>query len=586
MLQKISDLKNFMRKRFGLFSVVLLSTIGCGILSAQARPATGISAKAMDRDLMEVTVPQLEAMYRNHKYTVTQVVEWYLARIAKYNGIYRAVQYVDTKGALETAAREDAEAKAGGGSFHPGPLWGVPTVTKENTSVKGLVTSDGWKGYMIPGKELVAPKDATIVAKLRAAGAVILGQTNMPDFAASDTNRSTAYGRTGNAYDVRFSPGGSSGGTVTAVTANMALLGNGTDTGNSIRMPSATSAVVGVFPTRGLVSIAGIAPLDWLLDNTGPIARDVTDATIALDVMAGEDSADGRTTGSASKAQAGPYTKYLKADALKGKRFGVPAIVMSGAGIPFQGIPASATAAEVKQATADAVTPLRPETREAFMRAIEGLKAAGATVVFDDSILPDSFAVTVSRVGTVPYIREGTDKFLAEYGPPQYHSAAEYEKAVGSPLPGTIISSGDVNGRTDIPKVTQALIENDPQAEANVFGPRKRALAMYVETLDRLHLDGYVYPAAQMPPPDETMPQDGGISGGPHSATGWVNMIGVPAVVVPGGFYPGGLPFGLEISARPWHDGDLLGWAYAYEQATKHRRPPVLVEQGLLPDAR
>ena len=540
----------------------------------------------MDRDLMEVTVPQLEAMYRNHKYTVTQVVEWYLARIAKYNGIYRAVQYVDTKGALETAAREDAEAKAGGGSFHPGPLWGVPTVTKENTSVKGLVTSDGWKGYMIPGKELVAPKDATIVAKLRAAGAVILGQTNMPDFAASDTNRSTAYGRTGNAYDVRFSPGGSSGGTVTAVTANMALLGNGTDTGNSIRMPSATSAVVGVFPTRGLVSIAGIAPLDWLLDNTGPIARDVTDATIALDVMAGEDSADGRTTGSASKAQAGPYTKYLKADALKGKRFGVPAIVMSGAGIPFQGIPASATAAEVKQATADAVTPLRPETREAFMRAIEGLKAAGATVVFDDSILPDSFAVTVTRVGTVPYIREGTDKFLAEYGPPQYHSAAEYEKAVGSPLPGTIISSGDVNGRTGIPKVTQALIENDPQAEANVFGPRKRALAMYVETLDRLHLDGYVYPAAQMPPPDETMPQDGGISGGPHSATGWVNMIGVPAVVVPGGFYPGGLPFGLEISARPWHDGDLLGWAYAYEQATKHRRPPVLVEQGLLPDAR
>jgi len=540
----------------------------------------------MDRDLMEVTVPQLEAMYRNHKYTVTQVVEWYLARIAKYNGIYRAVQYVDTKGALETAAREDAEAKAGGGSFHPGPLWGVPTVTKENTSVKGLVTSDGWKGYMIPGKEQVAPKDATIVAKLRAAGAVILGQTNMPDFAASDTNRSTAYGRTGNAYDVRFSPGGSSGGTVTAVTANMALLGNGTDTGNSIRMPSATSAVVGVFPTRGLVSIAGIAPLDWLLDNTGPIARDVTDATIALDVMAGEDSADGRTTGSASKAQAGPYTKYLKADALKGKRFGVPAIVMSGAGIPFQGIPASATAAEVKQATADAVTPLRPETREAFMRAIEGLKAAGATVVFDDSILPDSFAVTVTRVGTVPYIREGTDKFLAEYGPPQYHSAAEYEKAVGSPLPGTIISSGDVNGRTGIPKVTQALIENDPQAEANVFGPRKRALAMYVETLDRLHLDGYVYPAAQMPPPDETMPQDGGISGGPHSATGWVNMIGVPAVVVPGGFYPGGLPFGLEISARPWHDGDLLGWAYAYEQATKHRRPPVLVEQGLLPDAR
>ena len=136
---------------------------------------------------------------------------------------------------------------------------------------------------------------------------MILGKTNMPDFAASDTNRSTAYGRTGNAYDVRFSPGGSSGGTVTAVTANFAMLGNGTDTGNSIRMPSATSAVVGVFPTRGLVSIAGIAPLDWLLDNTGPIARNVTDAAIALTVMAGEDPMDQATVGSQAKAQPGIY---------------------------------------------------------------------------------------------------------------------------------------------------------------------------------------------------------------------------------------------------------------------------------------
>src|SRR6202020_3418283 len=183
--------------------------------------------------------------------------------------------------------------------------------------------------------------------KLKAAGAIILGQTNMPDFAASDTTRSTVYGRTGNAYDVRFSPGGSSGGTVTAVTSNYALLGNGTDTGNSIRMPAATSALIGVFPTRGLVSIAGIAPLDWLLDNTGPIARTVTDAAIALSVMVGEDPMDPPTVGSPAKAQAGPYTQYLKPDALKGKRFGVPVCVLQGLGIPFQGIPSSETAAAV-----------------------------------------------------------------------------------------------------------------------------------------------------------------------------------------------------------------------------------------------
>jgi amidase len=578
-----------MKIRVGFWYFLVVLTVAAGSLTAQttaASTAKSASRRAMDRDLLEVTIPQLEERYRSHKYTVAEVVQWYMTRIARYNGIYRAIETLDEKGALATAGREDADAKAGGSTFHRGPMWGVPVVIKANTSIKGLITTDGWKGYIIPGHELVAPKDATIVAKLRAAGAVILGHTNMPDFAASDTNRSSSYGRTGNAYDVRFSPGGSSGGTVTAVTANMALLGNGTDTGNSIRMPAATSSVVGVFPTRGLVSIAGIAPLDWLLDNTGPIARDVTDAVIALDVMAGEDAADPRTIGSAAKAEPGPYTQYLKPDALKGKRFGVPAFVLTGAGIPFQGIPSSATTSEVAAQTADAVEKLRPETREAFMKAIEGLRAAGATVVFDDSILPDSFAVTVARVGTVPYIREGTEKFLAEYGPAQYHSAAEYEKVVGSPLPATIIGVTDpaaVKGRR---AVAQALIESDPQADANFFTPRRKALEAYNEVLDRLHLDGLVYPATQMPPPDETMPQDGRISGGPHSATGWVNMIGVPAVVVPGGFYPGGLPFGLEISARPWKDGDLLGWAYAYEQATKHRRPPVLVEQGLLPNAR
>jgi amidase len=551
----------------------LVLVFGSAAAHAQGLPR----AEAMDRDLLEVTVSQLETMYREHKYTVSEVVQWYLARIAKYNGVYRAVQTVDSTRALATAAREDAEAAQGGSQFQRGPLWGVPIVTKANTSIKGLITTDGWQGYMIPGHELIAPRSATVVDRLRAAGAVILGQTNMPDFADSDTNRSTAYGRTGNAYDVRFSPGGSSGGTVTAVTANFALLGNGTDTGNSIRMPAATSSVVGVFPTRGLVSIAGIAPLDWLLDNTGPIARDVTDATVALDVMAGEDALDPRTVGSAALAEPGPYTRYLKADALKGKRFGVPALVMQGAGIPFQGIPASQPESAAAAQRAAARIPLRPETREAFMKAIEGLRAAGATVVFDDSLLGDSFAEAVSLVSTLPYAREGTEQFLANFGPAQYHSANEYEKVTGSALPPAIL------GRAN---VTQTTLEHDPQAEASFAGPRRKALDAYDAELDRLHLDGFVYPATQMPPPDETMPQDGQISGGPHSATGWVNMIGVPAVVVPGGFYPDGLPFGLEISAKRWRDGDLLGWAYAYEQATRHRRPPVLVEKGLLPNAR
>lgn len=562
-------------------SLVLLLALASAA-AAQAAPPRARSAQ-MDRDLMEVTVPQLHRYYAEHKYTVTQVVNWYLDRIARYNGIYRPLEQVFAGEARAAAAAEDA---AGGSALAHGALWGVPIVIKANTSIAGKVTTDGWDGYVLPGHELIAPRDATIVARLRAAGAIILGHTNMPDFANSDTNRSSSFGRTGNAYDVRFSPGGSSGGTVTAVTANLAVLGTGTDTANSIRMPSATSAVIGVFPTRGLVSIAGIAPLDWLLDNTGPIARSVTDAAIALDVMAGEDPLDPVTAGSAAKAQPKPYEQYLKADALKGKRFGVPAFVLKGTGIPFHGTPAVVPDLEAEKQAANQAVALDPRTRAAFMRAVEELRALGATVVMDDTVLPDAFAHEVARISTYPYVREGTDRFLEGFGPEQYHSSSDYERIMGSPLGAPIIGTEPSNTEFGDLKITQRLLERDPDADRNLFAPRRRALQMYLETMNRLHLDGYVYPAIQMPPVDETMPQDGQISGGPHSATGWVNMIAVPAVVVVGGFYDSGLPFGLEFSARPYADGDLLGYAFAWEQATHYRHPPVLVEQGLLPDAR
>jgi amidase len=562
--------------------VLLPAVLGClsmGLAASSMAAPKAPAADTMDRDLVEVTVPQLERYYAEHRYTVTQVVRWHLARIHKYDGIYRAVEQVLEKQALDTAAREDAEASRGGAR---GPLWGVPIVIKANTSIEGQVTTDGWDGYIIPGHELVAPRDATVVSKLRAAGAILIGHTNMPDFANSDTTRSSSFGRTGNAYDVRFSPGGSSGGTVTSVSASMAVLGTGTDTGNSIRMPSATSGLIGVFPTRGLVSIAGIAPLDWLLDNTGPIARDVTDAAIALSVMAGPDPLDPPSQDSAAKAQPGPYTQYLKADALRGKRFGVPAFILDGVGPPFHGVPAAVPEVLAAKQAADQNNALDPATRAAFLKALEELRAAGATVVMDDSVLPDSFATVATRVATYPYVKEGTDLFLKTFGPAQYHSAAEYEAVTGQPLGQPTIGTETLNAQFGDLTIRQRNIETDPQAQANFHAPRKRLMDLYLETMDRLHLDGYVYPAIQMPPVDETMPQNGLVTGGPHSDTSWVNMLGVPAVVVVGGFYPGGLPFGLEFSARPWRDGDLLGYAYAYEQATHHRHPPVLVERGLL----
>jgi Asp-tRNA(Asn)/Glu-tRNA(Gln) amidotransferase A subunit family amidase len=179
-------------------------------------------------------------------------------------------------------------------------------------------------------------------------------------------------------------------------------------------------------------------------------------------------------------------------------------------------------------------------------------------------------------------MQDGTDRFLAEFGPAGYHSAADYLRAVGSPLFSSSIGAEDTFRNQGGIRIEQRVLDRDPDAERMYYAPRRAMLAAYRETLDRLKLDGYVYPAIQMPPPDETMPQDGHLSEGPHSATSWVNMIGVPAVVVPAGFYASGLPFGLEFSARPWKDGDLLAIAYAWEQATHLQKPPALVEHGLL----
>jgi amidase len=301
--------------------------------------------------------------------------------------------------------------------------------------------------------------------------------------------------------------------------------------------------------------------------------------------MAGPDPLDARTDGSAARAQPGPYTQYLKADALRGKRFGVPAFILQGSGIPFHGLHAAIPEGVAARQRDSAATPLQPATREAFMKAVDQLRSLGATVVIDDTILPASFALLASRVGTYPYVRQGTELFLKDFGPAEYRTPADYQKAVGAPLSTIIVGDDTHIARIGDLAIPHRRLDTDPDVEANYYGPRRRTLEAYLEPLERLRLDGYVYPAIQMPPPDETMPQDGAISSGPHSATSWVNMIGVPAVVVVGGQYPSGLPFGLEFSARPWKDGDLLGFAYAWEQATHHRRPPGLARQGLLPKA-
>lgn len=516
----------------------------------------------MDRDLLEVSVPQLEELYRGHRYTVRQVVQWHLDRIARYDSVYKTMTLVDREAALRRADELDAQLRRRSKSVRGLPLFGVPIVIKANMSVTGWPTSAGWKGFVLPGHELIAPRDTKSVANLKAAGAVLLGQTNMPDFAASDTTNSSVLGRTGDAYDPRFSPGGSSGGTATGVAASFAVLGTGTDTANSIRQPAANNSLVGFLPTRGLTSIAGIEPLDWMRDNTGPLARDVTSAAIALATMQGSDPLDAATTVPEATRPAS-YLPYLKHASLKGKRFAVPWFVLEGSPSVYKGDKPPFHGGVV------------PETRAAFMAAVEQLRAAGATVLISPQILPESFNVALRQQNTRPYRKEGLDSFLRTFGPAQYHSVAEYEAVTGNRFPPFMVG-GIRPGRDAGAPAEQRLIESDPEAEKNFFAPQRAALAEYVRVMGEYRLDGFVYPALQEPTYDETVA--GASPAGPSSETGWVNRIGVPAVSLPGGFYASGMPFGLEISGMRWHDGELLGIAFAYEQATHNRRPPVLQE--------
>jgi amidase len=526
-----------MTMRRSTHSVIALLTL---ILLATSAAAGGIAGTRIERDLHEVTIRQLQAHYARGTYTARQVVEWHLGRIQKLNPQYRALVEVYGEEALAKASRMDEAAKGGA---ERGPLWGVPVVIKGNTAIAGKVLANGWQGYARADHALVARRSATVVERFERAGALILGQSNIPDFAASDSTVSSFGGRTGNAYHVWFSPGGSSGGSAVAVALGLAVLAQGSDTANSIRNPASNGSLVGVLPTHGLVSIAGMHPYDRLLDNTGPMARTVTDAALALDALAAPDPSDPRTGLSTVKRVAHSYTAFLERDALKGKRLGVPHLILEG-----------------KDANV-----LSAESRGAFMKSVERLRALGAEVIFSEEILPEEFQRVSLAVKTAMYRTEGVAQFLKDYAPAEMSSPEGFRFRTAYGIPLDILTQ----------KTEQFELAKDPLAETHYSAPKLALTQMYRGTLRKHRLDAYVYPPLQVPPNDERKPLPEGFpSDGPYSRTDWINRLGVPAVVVPAGFYENGLPYGLEMSADFGQDGELLGYAYAFEQATNARKAP------------
>src|SRR5262249_38198108 len=252
--------------------------------------------------------------------TCAQLTRLYLDRIAAYNmqgPALHAIITVNPK-AMETAAEMDRSYRADSATV--GLLHCIPTIVKDNFNTFDMPTTGGNIGM----KTSVPPADAFTVAKIRKAGALIVAKANLQEFARGGISISSLGGQVRNPYDLTRTPGGSSGGTGAAVAANLALLGTGSDTGQSIRSPASANNLVGIRPTRGLVSRAGVIPNSLTQDEVGPIARTVTDAALLLDVMAGYDPADPITAFGVRHIPKS-YTQLLRTDALRGARIGVMA---------------------------------------------------------------------------------------------------------------------------------------------------------------------------------------------------------------------------------------------------------------------
>lgn len=491
----------------------------------EGRPA-GTAAVA-GFPVVETTIADIHAAMREGRLTARRLVEIYLRRIEAYDqptGL-NALTTINPR-ALATADELDREFRETG---RLRPLHGIPVIVKDNYDTFDLPTTGG----SLALKGVLPPDDAFQVRRLREAGAVVLAKSNMAEWAFSPylTESSTA-GTTLNPYDLERVPAGSSGGTAAAVAANLGAVGLGTDTGNSIRGPSSHCALVGIRATMGLTSRDGIIPLYLRNDVGGPMARTVADATRVLGVIAGPDPADPITEHGRGRIPP-DYLEFLDRDGLRGRRIGV-----------FRRF--------IDAPTAD------PEIQDLVGKALADMSAAGAVIV-------DPFDVpgfeTLTKDLWCDMFRHDVEIYLASLG----------ERAPYRTLP-DIVAAGLYSPYIERRLRQAARTPADAPVCADLFTePRNIAFREAVlKAMDRDRVDAIVYPTWSNPPRligDTDSPAgDNSQLIPPHT--------GLPAVSVPMGHTRGHLPAGLQIVGRLFGEPELIGIAYAYEQATRHRRPP------------
>lgn len=491
-------------------------------------------------DLLEVTVEEVHAAIEAGELSTESLVERYLERIDAYDGDLNSILTVNPD--ASERARELDEVFAEGGFV--GPLHGIPVVLKDNKDTHDMPTTVGCAALA----ESVPPRDAFVVEKLREAGAVILAKANLQEFAFGVDTISSLGGETKNAYALDHRPSGSSGGTAAAIAANLGAVGTGSDTCSSVRSPPAFNALVGVRPTRGLVSRSGVAPLSETQDTAGPITRTVADAARMLEVVAGYDPRDPVTARGVGRVPEGGYVSHLDEDGLEGARIGV---VRAFFGLSD---PESAPESAAQQVTA------------VVDRAVEEMAAAGATVV--DPVEVESLDILESaRVLQYEFARD-FGRYLESLEDPPYDSLA------------AVVESGQVaDAVADRIRGSEILDVDPDRLDENLGYLRRldRRRRLLVDTERRMieaDLDALVYPPSAVPPvkiPDHQPFAELRCELAAHTD--------LPAVVVPAGYTDDGLPVGVELLGREFAEPRLFELAYAYEQATGHRRPPAGFEE-------
>ncbi len=485
-------------------------------------------------ELEEATVASIHAAYRSGALSVRELVAACLDRIADCDRDGPALHALITVNprALEEAARLDAQYRDGGAL---GPLHGIPLILKDNFDTADLPTTGG----SVALRHLQPAADAFTVRRLRAAGALVLAKANLQELARGGVSVSSLGGQVRNPYDLTRTAGGSSGGTGAAIAAGFGVLGTGSDTGQSIRSPASACCLVGVRPTRGLVSRAGVMPNSFTQDEVGPITRTVRDAALMLDAMAGYDPADPVTALGVGRAPRS-YADALDAGALRGARI---ALVENLCGRE----------------------PRHHEVNRVMEQVAATLEAQGATVL----------RITI----------DGLDELMADVGTDRWEARAAFERYLARLPPGQPVASFAelVGRRAAVPPVQQVLEAElaigdglDDPVYLRRLRNRDRLRILLAARMADLRLDALLYPLQRILPVPlgeaEQPERNGALSHG----------TGFPAVTFPGGFStptataPLGVPVGAELLGADFSEARLLALAHAFEQAARVRRPPAL----------